>query len=363
MEGIEYLVALSHFPHFGPRRLKFLFDYFGSWRLAWEADSQTLIASGVKESTVSLFIEHRSKTEPQKLLQHITDLEIKLVTLADAFYPPLLREIYAPPPLLYYKGSLSHDSWLTALAIVGTRKATSYGQHAIEKIINDLNGSSITIVSGLALGIDALAHQNALANNLTTISFLGCGVDQVYPRTNQLLGEKIIKQGGALISEFPPHTEPFKSNFPRRNRLIAGSCFATLVIEAALKSGALITARYALDENREVMAVPGPIYNDSSEGTNNLLKSGAKLITSGHDILNNLDFEILKTQKANENLLSSNSDDTKIIESLKLGPCYINDLAKSTGLDMNVINSRLIIMEMKGLVKNLGNMQYIRIKL
>jgi len=360
MEGIEYLVALSHFEHFGPRRLKFLFKYFGSWRLAWEANNQALIASGVKESTVDLFIEHRSKTDPQKLYENITELGIKLATLDDVFYPPLLREIYAPPPLLYYKGSLNDNSWLSALAIVGTRKATSYGQHAIEKIIKDLNGSNITIVSGLALGIDALAHQNALANNLITISFLGCGVDQIYPRTNQLLSEKIIKQGGALISEFPPKTKPFKSNFPRRNRLIAGSCFATLVIEAAQKSGALITARYALDENREVMAVPGPIYNESSEGANDLLKSGAKLITSGHDILNSLNLDILKIQQDNKNLLNSNCDDIKIIEALQLGPSYINDIAKSTGLDMNVINSRLVIMEMKGLVKNIGNMQYIK---
>lgn len=158
MEGIEYLVALSHFYHFGPRRLKFLFEYFGSWQKVWEANIKDLITSGLKEATALLFCDYRKKVNPAELKQNINDQDIKLVTLADAYYPPLLREIYAPPPLLYYKGELSKELFLAPLAIVGTRKATSYGKYVCEKIIKDLVGSNITIVSGLALGIDTMAH-------------------------------------------------------------------------------------------------------------------------------------------------------------------------------------------------------------
>ncbi|MCX6792521.1 MAG: DNA-processing protein DprA [Candidatus Falkowbacteria bacterium] len=362
MEGIEYLVALSHFEHFGPRRLKFLFNYFGSWQKAWEANSKDLIASGVKESNVNLLLDHRAKIKPDELLKNILDEGIKLLTLDDSLYPPLLREIYAPPPLIYYQGELNKKLFLAPLAIVGTRKATSYGQHATEKIISELAASNITIVSGLALGIDTLAHQLALENNLATVAWLGCGVDQVYPRANKNLAQKIINNGGAIMSEFPPKTEPHKSNFPRRNRLIAGTCFATLVIEAAEKSGALITARYALEENREVMAIPGPIYNDSSIGTNNLLKSGAKPITEANDIISGLNLANIDIEADSQKSLNSNDNDEKIIELLKAGPQHIDLIAKETKLDINVINSRLTIMEIKGLVKNLGNMQYIRNK-
>jgi len=360
MEGIEYLIALSHFEHFGPRRLKFLFNYFGSWQKAWEANYKDLIASGVKESNVNLFFDHRKKINPTNLLKNILEQGIKLLTIDEPLYPLLLKEVYAPPPLLYYKGEITKKLFLAPLAIVGTRKATSYGQHAVEKIIKELAGSGITIISGLALGIDALAHQNAINNNLKTVAFLGCGVDQVYPRANKNLADKIISEGGAIISEFPPKTEPFKSNFPRRNRLIAGSCFATLVIEAAEKSGALITARLALEENREVMAIPGPIYNESSKGTNNLLKTGAKLITEASDIINELNLDILKLKNTTETTLPDNANDIKIIELLSAGPQHIDMIAKETKLDINVINSRLTIMEINGLVKNLGNMQYIK---
>lgn len=217
-------------------------------------------------------------------------------------------------------------------------------------------------MSGLALGIDTSAHQNAIDNNLKTIAFLGCGVDQVYPRTNQNLANKIINHGGAIMSEFPTKTEPLKGNFPRRNRLIAGTCFATLVIEAAQKSGALITARYALEENREVMTIPGPIYNENSYGTNNLLKAGAKIITEANDIMDGLNLEALKLKNINKNLLSEEENDIKIINFLQTGPKHIDMIVRETKLDINIINSRLTIMEIKGLVKNLGNMEYIKNK-
>lgn len=197
---------------------------------------------------------------------------------------------------------------------------------------------------------------------MRTIAFLGCGVDQAYPQANKLLIDRIISEGGAIMSEFPPHTEAFKTNFPRRNRLIAGSCFGTLVIEAAQKSGSLITARYALEEGREVMAIPGPIYNENSQGTNDLLRAGAKIITEAGDIINSFNFEVLKTQTDTKITVSDNFDDVKILNLLKVGPLHIDIIAKEAKLDMNVINSRLTIMEIKGLVKNLGNMQYIKTK-
>lgn len=361
MEGIEYLVALSHFQHFGPRRLKWLFNYFGSWEKAWSASGHDLSHIGLKNNLVEKFIEFRQKTKIETLLNYIQDHDIKLLDLEDKLYPSLLKEIYAPPPLLYYRGQLNAQSFTLPLAVVGSRKITNYGKHVCQNLVRELVNNNLTIISGLALGIDALAHEIALDNNGQTIAFLGCGVEQIYPRENHKLGEKILAQNGLLISEFPPQTIPFKTNFPRRNRLIAGASLGVLVIEAGEKSGALITARYGLEENREIFAIPGPICNKNSLGTNNLIKLGAKLISESKDITNSLGLEEFKLKQQNKTLLPSSPDETLILKNLDVANCHINELVKSTGLDINVINSRLTIMEMKGLVKHLGNMQYIKL--
>lgn len=359
-EGHIYLVALSHFLRFGPRRLKLLFDFFGSWEAVWQASAQALFQCGIKTDTVALFLEFRNKINPESLFEQIIKKDIKLLFLEDELYPPLLREIYDPPFLLYYRGTINEKTWSLPLAVVGTRKISSYGQQVTEDLIKDLSTDGLTIVSGLALGVDCLAHETAVTTGGQTVVFLGSGVDQVYPRTNFNLARRIIESGGALLSEYPPGTLPFKTNFPRRNRLIAGATLGTLVIEAREKSGALITARYALEEGREVFAVPGSIYSPNSVGPNNLLRSGARPITCAADIKESLGIEAAKTRAANQPRLPLSSEELKIIELLGAESKHANLLARLAKLDINVINSRLTIMEMKGLVKHLGGMNYVR---
>jgi len=360
MEGIEYLVALSHFEHFGPRRLKFLFDYFGSWEKAWLASADNLLKVGIRNNLIDLFLDFRKRTKVEDLLDYIYKHNIKFVCLDDKKYPALLKEIYAPPPLLYYKGTLTKETFSLPLAIVGSRKITNYGRHVGENIITELINNGLTIVSGLALGVDALAHGITLNNHGQTVAFLGCGVDQVYPRENTQLSQKILAEKGILMSEYPPKTLPFKTNFPRRNRLIAGSCLGVLVIEAGVKSGALITARYGLEENREIFAIPGAIYNENSVGTNNLIKQGAKIVTEANDIIIALGIDNLKKQNTNKQILPTTTEEDIILKQLGVSACHVDELAKAVGLDINVINSRLVIMEMKGIVKHLGNMLYIK---
>jgi len=359
-EGHIYLVALSHFLRFGPRRLKLLFDFFGSWENAWKSSAQDLLQSGLKTQTVSLFLEFRNKTNPQELFEKIIERNIKLLFFEDDLYPPLLREIYDPPLLLYYRGTINEKTWSLPLAVVGTRKISSYGRQVTEDLIKDLSSDGLTIISGLALGVDCLAHEAALDSLGLTIAFLGSGVDEVYPRSNFNLARRIIESGGALISEYPPGTPPFKTNFPRRNRLIAGTTLGTLVIEAREKSGALITARYALEEGRDVFAVPGSIYSFNSAGPNNLLRAGARPITSAADIKESLGLEAAKTRAAHQPRLPLTSEELTIIELLGAEIKHANLLARLAKLDINVINSRLTIMEMKGLVKHLGGMNYVR---
>lgn len=363
MEGLEYLVALSHFEHFGPRRLKFLFDYFGSWEKAWSASSENLLRAGIRNSNIDQFIDFRHKTKIEDLLAYMNKQEIKFVCLENKNYPSLLKEIYAPPPLLYYKGNLTNETFSLPLAVVGSRKITNYGRHVCENIISELVNNGLTIISGLALGTDALAHEITLNNHGQTVAFLGCGVDQVYPKENTQLSKRILGEDGILMSEYPPKTIPFKTNFPRRNRLIAGACLGTLIIEAGPKSGALITTRYALDENREVFSIPGGIYNENSISTNNLIKSGAKMVTEANDIINTLGIDNLKKQNTNKQILPATPEETLILKQLGSEARHVNELAKEVSLDINVINSRLTIMEMKGIVKHLGNMLYIKNKL
>jgi len=247
------------------------------------------------------------------------------------------------------------------LAVVGSRKFSSYGKMAAEKIIGILSQNNLTITSGLALGIDAIAHLTALEAGGRTIAVLGSGLDKenIYPSANRYLADKIISSGGTIISEFPIGTPPLKHNFPQRNRLIAGISIGTLVIEADEKSGALITARYALEQNREVFAVPGSIFSNQSRGTNKLIKQGAIPITAAEDIIEALNLAQATGPIDKKNIVPQTPEEEKIFLQLSHEPMHIDELMRLTKLDTSKINSTLTIMEMKGLVKNLGGMQYV----
>lgn len=212
--------------------------------------------------------------------------KIHFLTLKDKNYPPLLTQISNPPSILFFRGKIPSSQ--KAIAVIGSRKATAYGKKIAQKFTHQLVKKGFVIVSGLAIGIDAIAHQTAINSNGKTIAVLGTGVDIIYPQQNTRLYHQIIKKNGAVISEFPPQTKPKRKNFPQRNRIISGLCLGVLVIEAAEKSGTKITARFAADQGREVFAVPGPVNSPLSSGTADLIKQGAKLVYSLKDILEEL---------------------------------------------------------------------------
>ncbi len=359
MEGQKYLVALSHFTRFGPRRLKLLFDYFGSWQNAWQGSVSDLMRCGIRDETIEKFLEFRKNFNPDEILEKIAKNNIKIVYLEDSHYPPLLREIYDPPQLLYYKGEVHEKSFAAPISIVGTRKPSSYGKEVLQQLVKELNGQC-SVISGLALGIDCLAHEAALETHTCTIAFLGSGLNNIYPRTNYNCAMRILESGGAVMSEFPPDTLAYKTNFPRRNRLIAGASLGTIVIEAAERSGTLITARYALEEGREVFAVPGSIFAKTSEGTHNLLRNGAKIVTRGEDIIETLGLAKAMSHSAHQQRLPINVEERLLLELLGSETRHANELARLAKLDITVINSRLTIMEIKGLAKHLGGMYYMR---
>jgi DNA processing protein len=263
-----------------------LIKKFNSLEKAYYAKREDLLESGLKAKKVSLFVTERRSFSFYSFLKKLKEEKINIVTIEESSYPFLLSKTYSPPPLLYYRGCLNVD-WSRSLSVVGSRKISPYGLKLAGDIIPSLIRSDISIISGLALGVDSRAHQVSLDENGRTIAVLGSGLDwaSVYPRRNKDLFNNIIDKGGLVFSEFPPFTEPLAVNFPRRNRVIAGLSPATLVLEASARSGSSITARYALEEGREVLAVPGSIYMENCQGTNNLIKSGAMLVSESEDVL------------------------------------------------------------------------------
>ncbi len=371
----KFLIALNHFPKFGPRKMKLISKYFSSFEHAFKANLDELKASGIKENIADEFIAARANINTGELLEKIQEEDIKICKITDNDYPRLLKEIYDPPYFFYYKGSIANINNFS-IGVVGTRKYTNYGERAIEKIIYNLTKNNLNIISGLALGIDTLAHKACLNAKGKTIAVLGTGIDKqsFYPFTNRHLAEKIISEGGAIISEFPLGTEPLRYNFPQRNRIISGLSFGTLVIEAAEKSGALITARCACEQNREVFAVPGSIFSDMSIGPNELIKQGAKPITKADDILETLDLKNINNYIENtkctpgafpaghplgKKIIAESEEEKIILEHLSLEAIHIDELIRLTKLNTSAISSTLIILEMKGAIKNLGNMQYV----
>jgi DNA processing protein len=360
-EGKDFLVSLSCFRPFGPVSLKKLKNRFHSWEKAFNASPDELVGSGITEKIAAEFIEQREKIIPEKIIKELAEKEISTISIEESAYPKMLKNIFHPPFLLFYRGNISIAN-NPSLAVVGARKCTYYGQQAVERLIPPLAQYNILIVSGLALGIDAAAQEEIIKAGGHTIAVLGTGVERegIYPEANWKLAEKIVAGGGAIISEFPPRTAPLRQNFPQRNRIIAGLAQATLVIEANRKSGSLITARYALEEGREVMAVPGNIFSPTSAGPNNLIKAGAKPITSSADILESYGIyeEELLPQKG-KNLQEFSAVELEILKKLSSQPTSFDDIVRTTKLDTKIINSTLTILELKKAVKNTGGGKYI----
>ncbi len=369
-EDKHYYLAFSYFQKIGPIAMKKLDAAFPYIYEVFFASAAKLERAGLKPALVREFVLWRDSPAASidKMIAELKKERISFITWHDPEYPGLLKEISAPPFLLYYKGRL--DNAKNNLAVVGSRKFSAYGEKAINELLPLAIEAEINIISGLALGIDALAHQKALNLKGKTWAILGSGLDDknIYPPDNRRLAQAIIDKGGALISEFPPGAPPLKQNFPQRNRIIAGLAQATLVVEAREKSGALITADYALDSNRDVLAVPGNIFSESSAGPNKLIKQGAKTIAEATDILEAYGLtprpdgrsDKRKHKKEGSSPSSFSLDNEtealvyKILEEAaeRAEKISVDEIVRRTELDTSVINSTLSILELRGIAKN-----------
>ena len=346
----------------GPARFKKLLGYFGSLEKAWkESGVSDFVAAGLEEDLAREIATRRPQIDLTKEMAQMARENIEIITILDENYPKLLKEIYDPPYIMYLKGVLKPEEDEFSLAIVGTRRLSPYGYQATEKIAYDLAQTGITIVSGLAQGIDTLAHLGAVKQKKRTIAVLGSslGKDDIFPPVNRKLAEMIIQEGGAILSEYPLGAPALPHHFPFRNRIVSGISLGVLVIEAPEKSGALLTARHALEQNREVFALPGSIFSQNSLGPNNLIKMGAKLVTGAQDILEELNLKNLVQNIETRQILADTKEEQLILDVLSHEPLPIDKIGELTKLETSLINSTLSLMEMKGKVRNSGGAQYV----
>lgn len=364
MDDLAHLLALLMVPGVGPTRFRLLIERFGSAQGALNASMKDLTTiPRMDENTASAIRTYRDDGEIKKQLTAIERYGVCVVSLWDEAYPALLKEIEDPPPLLFVLGEV--EAWdLPLLAIVGTRAATSYGRRVAERIAGELVERGIGVVSGMARGIDAVAHRAALTRGGRTVAVLGCGVDVVYPPEHRTLWEDIA-QSGTVVSEFLMGTEPDAPHFPRRNRIISGMSLGTLVVEAGEKSGALLTAAYALDQNREVFAVPGSIVSPKSQGTNALIQRGAKLVSSVEDILEELrgPFRpMIPPMEAPRPIPQGlPPEEEALLNVLSSEPRHIDSLSEEVGRPPSEVLTVLLSLELSGLVRQLPGKMFVRI--
>src|SRR3989338_4180953 len=364
-----YLNAINLFGKLGPQKISQLLVATSTFEEIWKAQPQLLLHTRLPETLMYEFIAFRKTIDVEKEWMKLEKERIQMILLnpspdrgeGKARYPLLLQEIYSPPVALYVRGTLPDPS-LPTLAIVGSRKMSSYGAQVTPDIAGALAGAGIVIISGLALGVDSMAHQSAVEKNTPTIAVLGCSVNDsaLYPISNRLLAKRILEINGAIISEYPLGTAPLKQHFPARNRIISGMSLGVLIIEASNESGSLLTARHALDQNREVFAIPGSIYSQTSEGTNNLIKMGAHCVTCAHDILDVLNIATSPLLSRNSPITPDSYEESLILPHLSKTPTHIDELALRSTLDMQTFSATLTLMEMKGIARNLGGMMYVR---
>lgn len=359
MDPKVYWVGFNLIKGIGSVRFQSIREYFGDLELAWGASFSDLKAAGLSEKICERIIQLRKEFDLHQYVDRIQSAGIQILISNDENYPRYLREIDQPPPVLYIKGSISlEDEW--AVAIVGTRKVTHYGRQVAQEFSRVLADHKITIVSGLARGIDGIAHKAAIDCGGRTIAVLGSGVDRIYPAEHRNLAEEIAKSG-AIISDYPPGTAPEASNFPPRNRIISGLSRATIVIEAGQTSGALITADFANNQGRNVYAVPGSIYNVQSKGTNKLIQHGARPLLDIRDVLEDFQVELVQERKAIRKELPGDLFEEKILKILSDEPLHVDEITNQTELPIAQVSSCLTMMELKGLVKQAGGMKYISV--
>jgi DNA processing protein len=356
----KYWVGLNMVKGIGAARLRALLDAFGDAQFAWQASSEELLAAKLPAKIVDNLINLRTSISLDEIWVQIQSQGIQVLIWDDEDYPERLRQIHNPPPVLYLRGSLeTEDQW--AVAIVGTRRITPYGRQVAERIAVKLVNSGITVVSGLALGVDSVAHQASLDAGGRTLAVLGCGVDRIYPPKNRRLAERVMANG-ALISDYAPGTPPEASNFPPRNRIISGLSLATVVVEASVKSGALITADFAIEQGREVFAVPGNVFAPQSRGPNRLIQNGAHPLLDPQEILDILDLTRVTEQCEARVVLPANATEAQLFDILGHEPMHVDEVRAKTELSIEEVTATLALMELKGMVRQVGGMRYTAIR-
>lgn len=350
-EGV-YWLGFSLFPGIGPATFKRLLIHFITAKNAWNADYEELKKAGVSEKISRQFVEFKKKFSFEKQLDLLQKKNIMFVTWDDSLYPNRLKQIKNPPFVLYVKGSLDLLSKEPLyIGIVGARKVTNYGREVTEQFTRYLSHAQFTVVSGLAYGVDTIAHKTTLESGGNTIAVLGCGVDCCTPQENQNLYNEIIEKGGSIVSELPLSHPPTAGSFPARNRIIAGLSDSVLVTEGTEDSGALITAEYAFDTGKTVYAVPGPINSLLSKGPYKLLKKGAILVTSPHEILENMQLPIYSfTEK--QKISGDSKEEELILTALQREELTIDELVRITQISASQINILVSLMELKGYLIN-----------
>ncbi len=357
MDDLRFWLGFNVVRGIGPVRLRALLDMFGDVATAWQASEADLRSVGLDQRSLHNLLQARRQIDLEQLQRKIEAAGVQALTWDDPAYPGLLRQIADAPPVLFFKGTLlSTDEW--AVALVGTRKPTPYGREVARSLAMELARNGVTVVSGLARGVDGIAHQAALEAGGRTLAVLGSGLDEIYPHDHRALADRIVANG-ALLSDYPLGTRPEAMNFPPRNRIISGLSLGVVVVEAALTSGALITADFAADQGREVFAVPGSILGSSSAGCNRLLRDGAHVVTEVGDILETLRLDQLAAKQAAREVLPSNPTEAKVLEQLSAEPCYVDDVARTIGLPVETVTSTLVMMELKGMVRQVGMLQYV----
>ena len=361
LDELAYWVAFSRITGIGPVRFKLLLDYFQEdVEAAWKADKNDLAQAGLDTKMIESFLKQRAKSDPQHELEKLERMRIRVITLKDKDYPVRLRDINHTPPVLYVAGTLKKEDDAFALSVVGTRKVSAYGRQVTEQFAKELAEGHVTVVSGLAQGIDTIAHTAALDAGGRTLAVLGSGLDIIYPADNLNLARRIVEsEQGALITEFPLGVKPEGRNFPARNRIISGLSCGVLVTEAPKQSGALITAGFALEQGRDVFAVPNSIYSPGGTGVNKLIQDGAFLVTNISDILMHLNLFMIPQQVEMQVTLPDNEEERVLLELLSRDARHIDELIRDSGLLTEKDSSTLMTMQIKGMIKQVGSMQYV----
>ncbi len=358
MSDPRFWLGFNLIPGVGPSRVRRLLAHFGATEAAWHASAASLASAGIDQKAVEQIVARRRQIDLDRELDRVERAGITLVTLDDSTYPSLLRHVSDGPPLIYVRGTLRPEDEL-ALAVVGTRRASVYGKSVCEQLVGEVAGRGVTIVSGLARGIDAVAHRTALHVGGRTIAVVGCGLDVAYPPEHAGLAREIAANG-AVVSDYPLGTTPDAGNFPARNRIISGMSRAVLVVEAGETSGALITSNFALEQGRDVLAVPGSILAAGCLGTNRLIQQGAKLVQHVDDILEELNVASVGEQLAFRAIAPDDPIERSVLDVLTGEPVHVDEIVRQLAVPVNGVSGALAMLELKGLARHVGSMQYVR---